>query len=484
MGVGVIYKFNSMAKKNYLEKIDQLKAELKALLPMKWEDEERLWKKFKLEWSYNSNHMEGNTFTYEHTELLLIFDQVSGDYTGREIEEMKAHDVAIKMVAEYAKDKERDLSESFIRELNKIILVRPFWKEAITPEGQPTRREIIPGEYKKFPNSVRLQNGEIFHYTAPEDVTPQMQDLIAFYKAHVSKKETHPLWLAAVMHYKFVRIHPFDDGNGRVARLLMNYVLMKNGYPPVINKSAEKNKYLLALNKADTGDLESFVEYISEQLEWSLSKSINAAQGKNIEDDDDIDKEIELLKKKSDHKEKLKTPKSRKAIQDFYNRGLKELLEEIEGKLIKFDDLFLKKSHNYVIQNYIETKVLKSPGKTLDYIDAQIYFDFNKPEIYGMIPKVGYTRGLPAKKIEYPEIYEIRINYEWRGFKNAGINTFDVSVELKIYFDDFKVNLLLDNSNKPMLIKLYDQPITDTEKKQISNEIAKNILERIKGIRF
>ncbi len=76
-----------------LEKIDSLRQQLKKLKPLKREDEERLWKKFRLEWNYNSNHIEGNTLTYGQTELLLIFEKTTGDHDMREYEEMKAHDV-------------------------------------------------------------------------------------------------------------------------------------------------------------------------------------------------------------------------------------------------------------------------------------------------------------------------------------------------------------------------------------------------------
>ena len=76
-----------------LEKIDSLRQQLEKLKPLKREDEERLWKKFRLEWNYNSNHIEGNTLTYGQTELLLIFEKTTGDHDMREYEEMKAHDV-------------------------------------------------------------------------------------------------------------------------------------------------------------------------------------------------------------------------------------------------------------------------------------------------------------------------------------------------------------------------------------------------------
>ncbi|MBK6362563.1 MAG: Fic family protein [Saprospiraceae bacterium] len=182
----------------------------------------------------------------------------------RELEEMKAHDMAYAMIREWAADPSREISERDIRELNKIILVKDFYKDAITPEGQTTRKIIKAGEYKSDPNSVLLANGEIFHYADPLDVPFKMQELMDWYRNE--KDSIHPVILAAVFHHKFVLIHPFDDGNGRISRLLMNYILLKNDFPPVVIKSTEKQKYLNALRMADAGKMEAFIKYISEQL--------------------------------------------------------------------------------------------------------------------------------------------------------------------------------------------------------------------------
>jgi len=180
------------------KKVDSLCLELNKLRPLKKEDEERLWKKFRLEWNYNSNHIEGNTLTYGQTELLLIFEKTTGDHEIREYEEMRNHDVAMKLIVDYANDKSRELTETDIRELNKIILVRPFWSNAQTPDGQPTRKLIQPGEYKKEPNSVLLQSGEMFHYTSPEETPAKMKELVDWYRKAESEKKMHPVEMAAL----------------------------------------------------------------------------------------------------------------------------------------------------------------------------------------------------------------------------------------------------------------------------------------------
>jgi len=177
----------------------------------------------------------------------------------KDVNEMKAHDVAIHLIREWAQDKDHQLSEKAIRELNQLILVKDYWAEATTRDGQATRRKIKVGTYKEQPNHVQLKSGEIFRYAEPNEVPAKMEELIKWYR---EQKNENVLETAAFFHYKFVIIHPFDDGNGRISRLLMNYHLLKNGYPPIIIKSQDKSNYLYALNQADAGNEGAFVTYL------------------------------------------------------------------------------------------------------------------------------------------------------------------------------------------------------------------------------
>ena len=273
--------------------IDRLKAELDPLLPMDKVDHDRLWQKLRLEWNYNSNHIEGNTLTYAETFLLLVHGRTTGDHTTREIDEMRAHNVAIDMVREWAQDHERKLLESEIRELNRIILKEPFWKDAITADGQPTQVQVVPGEYKKTTNIVRQPDGTYFHYAKPEEVPAKMDDLMQW--SAESSGTVHPVIHAAEWHHRFILIHPFADGNGRVVRLVVNYFLMRAGLMPLVIRSAEKGRYLTALKKADAGDMLPFTEYLAEQAVWSLELAIKAAKGEDLEERKDWLKEAEEL---------------------------------------------------------------------------------------------------------------------------------------------------------------------------------------------
>jgi Fic family protein len=341
-------------------RISQLQKALAEKLPLKEEDQKRLDSKFRLEFTFNSNHMEGNTLTYGQTKLLLFFDQTDGNHNYRDFEEMKAHDVALQLIKNWSKESdERPLTEQAIRQLNEIILVRPFWKEAITPSGETTRREIQVGDYKSHPNSVRLPNGELFEYASPQETPALMGELVGWYRKSLEEGTLHPVELAALLHYKFVRIHPFDDGNGRVARLLMNYVLYCFELPPVVIKSSDKKRYLQALNRADAGNEQAFVDYIAQQLEWSLELSLKAADGQSVEEEDDLDKQISLLGRELAVGQVL-------GSEGTVQQKLKALKEEICPFLIDLDSKTEKAGSFFVsrsVENFsISDLVLFVPG--------------------------------------------------------------------------------------------------------------------------
>ena len=250
---------------------------------MREEDDARLWRKLRLEWNYNSNHIEGNTLSYHETELLLIHGRTAGGHPMRHYEEMKAHDVAVDHTRNLA-SAERVLGEGDIRDLNKILLKEPFWHIAQTPDGQQTRKRIVPGEYKTQPNHVRTATGELHRFAEPEENPELMERWTRDFQRDLARTaDPLPLFLAK-SHWNFLRIHPFDDGNGRTARLLTNYVLLRHGLPPMAIKTAERDRYIGALQNADVGRMEPLAGFMLENVLWSLGLAIRAAKGESIRD--------------------------------------------------------------------------------------------------------------------------------------------------------------------------------------------------------
>ena len=261
---------------------------------MKSADDERLWRKLRLEWNYNSNHIEGNTLTYHETELLLIHGRTAGGHPMRDYEEMKAHDVAIDYARSLAGE-ERIIGESDIRQLNQVLLKEPFWSYAETPDGQPTQKRIIPGQYKTQPNHVRTATGELHRFAEPEETPPLMEGWTRDFRRDL-ERNAYPLPLfLAESHWSFLRIHPFDDGNGRTARLLANYALLRNNLPPIVIKSEDRDRYIGGLQNADVGRRLPLAQFMLENVLWSLELAIRAAKGESIHEPGDLDKEMDIF---------------------------------------------------------------------------------------------------------------------------------------------------------------------------------------------
>ena len=132
-----------------------------------------------------------------------------------------------------------------------IYLLRRFSAKINLPGGQTTSYTIHAGIYKTRPNSVITRYGDRFEYASPEETPALMTDLIDWYNEAEQSGKFSPIELAAIFHYRYIRIHPFEDGNGRIARLMVNYILSRHGYPMIVVRSRKKNEYLEALHKTD-----------------------------------------------------------------------------------------------------------------------------------------------------------------------------------------------------------------------------------------
>ena len=283
---------------NVIEKIDALKSELDELRPLPSDIVGRIEQKLRIESNYHSNAIEGNSLDLGETRSLILHGLTAHGKPMRDHLDVEGHDEAVKTM-EDAVNRDESLNEVFMRNLHKVLLKEPYEIDAITGDGQPTKRLITIGQYKTQPNNVKTSTGEIYYFTPPEQVKPAMSDLIDWHRK-AEAEDAHPIVIAATFHYRFVRIHPFDDGNGRLARLLMNMILIKHGYTVAIIPIQERNRYIESLEQADKSeDLAQFVAYVAGCCEYTLNLHLRAARGDDIEDIEDIDKEIALFVKKS-----------------------------------------------------------------------------------------------------------------------------------------------------------------------------------------
>lgn len=222
-----------------------------SLQPLSDKDRERLSRRFTVDFNYNSNHIEGNTLTYGQTEILLLFGKVIGEASIRDVQEMTASNVGLRMMTEEAAMKEMPLTQNFIRTLHKTLLREDYTVYRNLPDGIQTSYVIHAGQYKTRPNSVITRYGDRFEYASPEETPGLMADLVDWYNAAEQAEKLSPVELAALFHYRYIRIHPFEDGNGRIARLMVNYILTRHNYPMIVIRSRKKNEYLDALHQTD-----------------------------------------------------------------------------------------------------------------------------------------------------------------------------------------------------------------------------------------
>src|ERR1700744_2866698 len=205
------------SKAEILQEVDALKKQVDDMRPLPDDVEGRVMQKLRLDWNYHSNAIEGNRLSYGETVAFLMEGITAKGKPLKDHLDIRGHNEAINFLLSIVKDS-RTLSEADIRNLHQMILVEPYDTEATTPEGLKTTKRITLGEYKTSPNHVKTATGEIHYYATPEETPAKMQELMEWYIEASSNKNIHPVVLAALFHHKFVEIHPFDDGNGRLSR--------------------------------------------------------------------------------------------------------------------------------------------------------------------------------------------------------------------------------------------------------------------------
>jgi Fic family protein len=301
-----------------IQLIDEQKKLIDTHRPFSTELENKIFQKLKLDWNYNSNAIEGNQLSYGETVAFLNFGLTAKGKPFKDHLDIKGHNEAIGFMLQLIKEN-RPLSESDIKDLHKIILIEPYFSKTVSPQGIEFEKEIKIGEYKTSPNYVKTVSGDIHYYTNPEEVAFEMNKLLEWYR-NAEEEHIHPVVMSAIFHHKFTSIHPFDDGNGRLARILSNFILLKHKYPVIVIKNRDKVQYYAALNIADNGIYEDLIKLFAENVRHSFGIIHKAINGENINEADDLDKEIELFVKESQINTApiLDFEKNKKEIIEYY----------------------------------------------------------------------------------------------------------------------------------------------------------------------
>lgn len=202
---------------------------------------------FFTELTYDSNAIEGSSLSLEDTNLILNEGLVPNGKTLREVNEAKNHLDAINFINRY----KGDLKEEFILKLHSIIL--------------KNISEKFAGRYRE--NPVRIFKGDV-SFPSYEKVPQLVKNLIYWYK--LNKPKMHPFELAVIFSMKLVSIHPFVDGNGRISRLVMNFLLKKKNYPWINIYLKQRAEYLKAVRKANDEEYKTILEFCIRSLKDNL----------------------------------------------------------------------------------------------------------------------------------------------------------------------------------------------------------------------
>jgi Fic family protein len=246
-----------MLEPRLLSRIEQKKAQLDAARPLSSAVLTRLRNQILVEWIYNSNAIEGSTITLQETRLILETGLTIGGKSLREHFEVFNHKDAIDYVEGLVASSE-SITPFHVRQIHKLVLSRIDDDNA--------------GRYRE--TQVRIVGAA---FTPPESW--QVPSLMTEWGEWLlaEEKTSHPVALAALAHHRLAAIHPFIDGNGRTARLVMNLILMHAGYPPTVIQHINRRQYYRVLEQADSGKPSALVNLVGRAVERSLNLYLEAS---------------------------------------------------------------------------------------------------------------------------------------------------------------------------------------------------------------
>ncbi len=244
---------SSLIDPRILTRLNSDLAELNRHRPLKPATLEKLREQFTVEMTYHSNAIEGNRLTLKETLLVLREGMTIKGKNFKEHLEAKNHEEAMDFLFEVVDSKKRlTLSHHLIRQLHQLVVKDTEEKSAGRYRNTDVR---IMGSAHRPPPGFKVQS--------------EVNSFLDWLEKN--EKSFHPVEFAALAHHRFVAIHPFEDGNGRTGRLLMNLLLMRKGYPIAIIQKNDRSKYYRALDSADKTDAAALVRLVAQAVERTLS---------------------------------------------------------------------------------------------------------------------------------------------------------------------------------------------------------------------
>lgn len=194
--------------------------------------------------------------------LSMDVAEKDGDISQATLRTIQAQFDGLSLLVDFIRD-ERSLSSGFIKELHSTITSTQFSYTARDQFGAVVERQLQRGAWKTETNYVVRKDGSKIFCTEPIHVQDEIDSLSRYFEQYRSDETIHPITLAAWLHHRFIQIHPFSDGNGRVARALMLLVLLQSKFSPIVVRRDDREPYIEALDLANDGNLEPLIRYFA-----------------------------------------------------------------------------------------------------------------------------------------------------------------------------------------------------------------------------
>ena len=265
---------------------------------------------------------------------------------------------------------ERPLSTSYVKELHSLFTRNQEFAEGRDQFGRPAQVPLIGGDYKKQPNNPTRQDGSIHNYCPPEHVAAEMDRLIELHAAH---EKVAPEVEAAWLHHRFAQIHPFQDGNGRIARALATLVFIKANWLPLVIRDSDRRMYIDALESADEGDLQPLVSFFSSLQKAEFIRAIGIAR--DVEKAARVDARIDSIKRRLAKRrdaliQEWEAVKSvAENLRAFAQSRLEEVRDSLQAAMNDHDEFtfFADGAMNQDHRSYYYFRQIISTAKTLGY---------------------------------------------------------------------------------------------------------------------
>ena len=482
-----------------LTHIDARQAQIQAHQPWDEATRRKIERKLRLDWNYHSQSIEGGTLTARETRTIMLGNVDIHGKPLKDVLEMQRHDELIQDLMKMGRGKKR-LSEKRIRDIHAAIMYE---------EKDTALREQI-GRWKTTDNEIINPKGEKFGFTPWAEVPDAIHALLNRTNANWdklargAKDAQHPALMAFDFHLAYLTIHPFYDGNGRTARILLNLILIAFGYPPIIVKTGEKDQYgkLLAEIQGYGASRDLYYEFMAELLLRSQELVLAALRGEEIEEEDDLSKEIEMFIKA----EEIKAGKHKAMT---YSPAL--MRQIALDKLVPFFEAHHRntESLNKLFATRNDELSFNKAGQ-FDWFDDNHLFKV-LARLASSIPQIGADTvkmvegSFAAQEIEQAinqdvNIKEITFKTHFSTYQFLPKSPFSVEHILVCLLQDHRITLL--HVTQPLTTdltmegqkeftlreQLYDEPYSiflqrDLVEEQVSRAVTQKLFERIKAIK-